>query len=134
MCICGFAWRRVICAFAFFFFFFLVGGYVHIVSVCVSVCAYETLSISPPPLSISHVVPDPRGQQLTFLTARGYHKVITTTALVFIDTQNWGKGQRDPSETAGPRKEMVCHSIKIYYLHQAACNRLEFSSHHALYL
>lgn len=69
------------------------------------------------------MVPDPRGQQLTFLTARGYHKVITTTALVFIDTQNWGKGQRDPSETAGPRKEMVCHSIKIYYLHQAACNR-----------
>lgn len=52
VCICGFAWRRVICAFAFFFFFFLVGGYVHIVSVCVSVCAYETLSISPPPPTV----------------------------------------------------------------------------------
>lgn len=50
------------------------------------------------------MVPDPRGQQLTFLKARGYHKVITTTALVFIDTQNWGKGQRDPSETAGTPK------------------------------
>lgn len=61
-------------------------------------------------LSISHRCmwcPTPQRQQLTFFGARGYHKLITPTAVACIDVHCWGKGHGDVSETSNQKEWCV---------------------------